>query len=115
MSKIRVKTCQEFVFELEPEDLRDLLNIGSSDFVQEIDVVHPYGCDRWAGVKSSNISGVGQEYQGRESDLVVEFKSGAAYRYPGLGNMFETLVNAPSVGKAFATHVKSAKNYKKLG
>ena len=65
--------------------------------------MNPYGCDEWQEVDSSNISAVGS----RGDYLVILFKKGnVAYRYPGIAEEFDNLVNADSVGKYFAQDVR---------
>ena len=45
--------------------------------------------------------------------LTVHFKSGGVYQYPGVSaSEFEALRTAPSVGKHFHAHIKSAKTEK---
>ena len=46
-------------------------------------------------VVSSNVSGVA--YKG--DDLIIRFHGGATYEYPGSGDRYEDILNAPSKGK----------------
>jgi|GEM_PF-6805449 len=112
-SKIRISTSSGAVVEIAAEDL---VRLDVGVYVKEVEVVHPHECDRWASVQSSNLAGVGLEYRFGEieTDLVVEFKNGTAYRYPGLGNMFAMLKGAESAGNAFIKWVKPAKKYEKI-
>ena len=55
-------------------------------------------------VVSSNIDRVTWT---AEASLVVWFKTGAAYRYPGVSReLYEALVSAESVGKYLNAHIK---------
>ena len=46
-------------------------------------------------VISSNVSAVGM----KDNALIVRFHGGATYSYPGQGDRFEDIINAPSKGK----------------
>ena len=54
-------------------------------------------------VESSNIRAVATV----EDYLVVQFNTGAVYRYPSLAHLFHEMVEAPSVGKFFADHIRN--------
>ena len=62
----------------------------------------PYGCSGWFDVASSNLAAVGRA--GR--DLVVRFKKGGVYVYPGAGGEISELLRAQSKGRFFATRIK---------
>lgn len=53
-------------------------------------------------VESSHIRAVGV----RDDYLVVQFKSGAVYRYPDIGHLFDDLVGADSIGKYFHSEIR---------
>lgn len=56
-------------------------------------------------VTSSNIESVG--YEPGEQRLRIIFHRGGAYDYVGVSaQVFESLIQAPSVGKHFIAHVK---------
>ena len=60
----------------------------------------------WADVdKSSIISGIGVS----EGALVVRFKNGDVYLYPGLAGHYETMLGAESVGKYFHKEIRHQK------
>ncbi len=61
-------------------------------------------------VVSSNISRLG--YNEETSEMLVEFKNGTQYKYwPVHFNDYQDLVNAPSVGRAFAADFKNNSSY----
>jgi len=62
----------------------------------------PFDADVWVEVESSLVKGVGT----RDTYLIVEFKNGDFYRYPGLAFEFDPLVHAESVGKYFHANVR---------
>jgi hypothetical protein len=65
--------------------------------------------DKLIPVESTSILSVGEfnDY------LVVRFKSGAVYRYAGMGEAFIPLLEAQSVGKYFYRHIRHL-DYEKL-
>jgi len=63
----------------------------------------PFDCDVWAKPVSSNVLGYGVKGE----DLIVLFKGGGAYKYPLLGDRFQMMYDAPSVGKVVAAHVRN--------
>lgn len=63
---------------------------------------HHRGCEQWQAVESSNLAAIGS----REGFLVVAFKNGSVYRYPGQANRFDELLEAESKGKFFARYVR---------
>lgn len=65
-------------------------------------------------VESSNIESVGYDVESRE--LEVEFKTGAVYSYSDVPpEVAEGLLNAESVGRYFAAHVKGVYAYERVG
>lgn len=59
-------------------------------------------------VSSTNLSEVG--YDEAQQQLVVTFKSGGKWRYDNVTpSEYEALMNAPSIGSHFHTHIKSSK------
>lgn len=64
----------------------------------------PYGCSGWFDVESSNLAAVGRA--GR--DLLVRFKKGGVYVFPGAGGLISELLRAPSKGRFFHERVKGA-------
>jgi hypothetical protein len=62
--------------------------------------------DDFCFVESSNLESVGT----KGSDLFVEFKNGAIYKYPGLSMEFDNLITADSVGKYFVRNVRNETN-----
>jgi hypothetical protein len=63
----------------------------------------PYGCSGWFDVESSNLAAVGRA----GPDLVVRFKKGSVYVYPGAGGEISELLRAESKGRFFATRIRS--------
>ena len=63
----------------------------------------PYKTNAWVNAVSSNVVGFGV----RGEDLIVVFKGGGAYKYPALGDMFQMLYEAESVGKVVAKYVRN--------
>jgi hypothetical protein len=62
-------------------------------------------------VNSSNINSVGFE----NGILEVEFVSGSVYRYFDVPQeVFESLVNAPSVGKFFNENIRSIYGHERV-
>lgn len=56
-------------------------------------------------VVSSNIQAIGHDP--RTNELVIQFKNGSKYRYPGVTTaQYEAFRAAESAGKHFAAHVK---------
>ena len=55
-------------------------------------------------LKSSNLGAAGAD----GDDLVIEFRNGSVYRYPGAGGLLASLVAAPSAGKFFAETIRNA-------
>lgn len=66
----------------------------------------PYGCSGWFDVESSNLAAVGRA----GPDLVVRFKKGSVYVYPGAGGEISALLRAPSKGRFFAERLRSREN-----
>jgi len=62
----------------------------------------PYGCEAWFDVESSNLAAAGKG----GGDLLVRFRAGGVYRYPGGGDLLTELVRAESVGKFFHARVR---------
>lgn len=58
--------------------------------------------DRHEEVDSSNIKEVGTV----DDYLVVVFRTGATYRYPGLASEMDELVAAQSIGRYFAKNIR---------
>jgi len=69
----------------------------------------PYKCEAWCYCKSSMVVAFGV----RGSSLLVQYKDGSVYRYPGLAHHFTMLYNAESVGQYVHKHIK-AKPFKKV-
>lgn len=64
-------------------------------------------------VESSNIAAIGHDEATKT--MRVRFKSGAEYDYHGVeSTVFDRLVNAPSAGRFFATHIKDRYGFKKI-
>lgn len=63
----------------------------------------PRNCDAWVEVESSNLAAVGR----RGADLIVRFKQGAEYLYPGAGPLLPELLAAGSKGKFFQARVRA--------
>jgi hypothetical protein len=64
-------------------------------------------------VTSSNLDQVG--YDAARLQLIVVFKSGAAYRYDGVpSDCYERLLQADSKGKFFMAHVRNAFPFTRL-
>jgi hypothetical protein len=57
---------------------------------------------QWTEVGSSMLKAVAQH----ENDLLVEFKKGDVYLYPGLAAQFDLLLAAESVGKHFHQYIR---------
>ena len=51
---------------------------------------------------SSTVSGAYEE----DGDLIVQFKSGGIYRYPGLGGYHAELMGSESPGKFVGRHLR---------
>jgi hypothetical protein len=58
--------------------------------------------DSWTSVKSANLAAVGT----RDDYLIVQFRNGEIYRYPGLAYEFGPLTAAESVGKYFHKEIR---------
>ncbi len=64
-------------------------------------------------VKSSNIKSVG--YDKDKNELEVEFTNGSVYLYHEVpAAIHDAFVNAMSVGKYFAMHIKSGYSFTKI-
>lgn len=64
----------------------------------------------WRDVSSSTITRVG--YDSSSMTLAVEFRNGSVYEYFEIpSNIFEDLVNAASVGRYLAQHIKGIYRY----
>lgn len=60
-------------------------------------------------VKSSNIVGIA--YNAEEKEMHIKFSKGQIYKYfPIEQNMYDNIINAPSVGKAFRAEVYGAED-----
>jgi hypothetical protein len=61
-------------------------------------------------VTSSNIRSIGLE----DGAMEIEFTNGRVYRYTGpkVADHHEQLINAPSIGKHFAAHVRNCPHTK---
>lgn len=70
---------------------------------------------RWTEVTSSNLQLIGVDGK----DLLVQFHSGAQYRYLGAGGQFRLMLSEAdaghSVGQYFNRNVKGAYPYEKVG
>lgn len=65
-------------------------------------------------LQSSNIAAAGYDEETRE--LTVQFASGSTYTYRDVGkDAFDGLVEAPSAGRYFATHIKGFYNFTQGG
>jgi hypothetical protein len=65
--------------------------------------MNPYGTSEWTDVDTSSlITGLGII----EDDLVVRFKNGDAYLYPGLASDYKALLEASSAGGYFHQWVR---------
>lgn len=62
----------------------------------------PRNCDVWLEVESTNLSAAGR----RGADLIVRFKAGAEYLYPGAGPLLPELLAAESSGRFFHARVR---------
>lgn len=71
--------------------------------------IREFPLDQYEEVQSSNIKAAGTA----EDYLVIQFNTGAAYRYPGLAHLFHEMVEAPSVGKFFTDHIRQ-ESYERL-
>lgn len=59
-------------------------------------------------VKSGSIAGIG--YDPKSQTMVVKFKSGSTYRYPGVSAAaHQSLVGAKSIGKHFGQAFRGMK------
>jgi hypothetical protein len=67
-----------------------------------------YMVDELCDVESSNLKKIAK----KDGDLMVEFRNGAVYRYPGLSHEFENLKTAKSVGSYFARNIRNETNIK---
>ena len=64
-----------------------------------------------ASVVSSNIDRIGFH----RNTLYIQFRSGESYRYDGTPyRVYQTLINAESVGSAFHRYVKGKYRYTRL-
>lgn len=62
--------------------------------------------DEFSPVESSNLAGAGVLGE----DLIVFFKSGAVYRYPGAADLFHALLASESKGRFFHAKIRSLHN-----
>jgi hypothetical protein len=53
--------------------------------------------------KSSNISSIAIQ----DKDLLVKFRNGSVYRYPGKANEYTKLLESESIGKYFHANIKN--------
>ena len=65
-------------------------------------VRRPYGCADWEELASSNLRAAGTA----GTDLVVAFRKGGIYRYPGAADLFPELLAAESAGKFFHARIR---------
>lgn len=64
-------------------------------------------------VKSSTVAKVG--YNPEKSELLVEFSSGAQYRYLAVEQgVYESLLSAESVGKFLNSNIKDQYEFQKI-
>jgi hypothetical protein len=63
----------------------------------------PHNCEAWFEVESSNLAAAGR----RGADLVVRFKKGAAYLYPGAGDLLAEMLRSESKGRFFTARVRT--------
>jgi len=62
---------------------------------------------------SSNIDSIG--YDNSMNILLVEFKTGVLYQYENISSeLYESLLNAKSIGKFFASNIKGKYPYKEV-
>ena len=74
----------------------------------------PPGAVEMQRVESSNVWAVG--YDAEFARLFVEFTNGATYRYDGVEkDLYETLLNAESVGKFLNANIKDRYATTKVG
>lgn len=59
--------------------------------------------DQWEEVNSSHILSIGT----RDDYLIVQFKNGLIYRYPGMAERYPELLSAGSVGKYFHQNIRN--------
>lgn len=83
------------VFGVEPEIIDVPAMVKAQTEKQQVAL--PYEADKWSEVRSSNISCVGL----KGKDLLIKFKNGATYRYPGKARYYGHLMESDSKGKAF--------------
>lgn len=62
----------------------------------------PRNCEAWFEVESTNLAAAGR----RGADLLVRFRNGAEYVYPGAGPLLGDLLRAESKGKFFLEKVR---------
>lgn len=70
----------------------------------------PFDTDQWTNAESSNLDGYGV----KGDDLIVRFKNGSAYRYPGKAHFHLVLSEAESKGKAFHRIKAALKDFERL-
>jgi hypothetical protein len=66
--------------------------------------------DEYQAVESSNLAGVGS----RGDDLIVVFRGGAAYLYPGAAELLHPLIASDSKGRFFNARVRPLTNFTRL-
>lgn len=64
--------------------------------------MNPFEANEWSEVESSHILAIGT----RDDDLIVQFKNGSAYLYPGLACHYPLLLSAESIGKYFHKEIR---------
>jgi hypothetical protein len=66
--------------------------------------------DEYQEVESSNLAGVGS----LGGDLIVVFRGGAVYRYPGAGDLLHPLLASESKGRFFNARIRPLAVYARL-
>ena len=69
---------------------------------------------RRRSVASTNLAAVG--YDAKTRTLEIEFVSGRVYQYHDVpANMHDQLMQAPSKGQFFNTHIRNSYPYSRIG
>lgn len=95
------------VFGIEPEVL-DIQKMVKA--VKAAPDEKPYGADVWEEVQSSNLKVIGR----KGNDLLIQFKNGATFRYPGKAHYLTELRESVSKGRAFARIKAALMEYERL-
>ena len=62
----------------------------------------PWGCQEWVRVESSNLAAAGAAGE----DLLVSFRAGATYVYPGAADLLHALAASESKGRFFHAKIR---------